>query len=284
MQQYVRKQKAEARGCQGCGQKADIKNCLVCDSCEDIYHLSCTELVGTPIPPRNWYCDSCVSNGIGSPHDGCTVCEKLKSAASIPLVNSVPTNYQSHDVPDGLDEHQHNNVTNGSQNSYICFVCKSDVKIDDNFRSCGHCLCAHKYYHYKCLTNKELGLYGPYWYCPSCLCRRCLEDKDDDQIVLCDGCDQAYHIYCASPQLESIPEGKWFCGKCDRAVKKIRTMRMMYENMQKKVKIEDESEKDEHEAEAQAEAEAPVDELEGLDMLVTAAKTLSHEDTCCSLR
>ncbi|KAI3725908.1 hypothetical protein L1987_65704 [Smallanthus sonchifolius] len=140
--------------------------------------------------------------------------------------------------------------------------------MDDNFRKCGHSLCAHEYYHYKCLTNKQLGVYGPYWYCPSCLCRRCLVDKDDDQIVLCDGCDQAYHIYCASPQLDSIPEGNWFCGNCDRGLKRIRTMRRVYENMQKKVKIEDESEKDEH--------EAPVAELEGIDMLVTAAKTLTH--------
>ncbi|KAI3784606.1 hypothetical protein L1987_43708 [Smallanthus sonchifolius] len=267
--QCVRKPRtAEACGCQGCGKKTDVKNCLVCDSCEDIYHLSCTELVATPIPPKSWYCASCVSHGIVSPHDGCIVCEKLKSAASIPLVTGVPTNNQSQDVPDGLDELLHNDVTDESQSSIICFICKSEVKMGDNFRKCGHSLCAHEYYHYKCLTNKQLGVYGPYWYCPSCLCRRCLVDKDDDQIVLCDGCDQAYHIYCASPQLDSIPEGNWFCGKCDRGLKRIRTMRRVYENMQKKVKIEDESEKDEH--------EAPVAELEGIDMLVTAAKTLTH--------
>ncbi|KAJ0753443.1 putative [histone H3]-lysine(4) N-trimethyltransferase chromatin regulator PHD family [Helianthus annuus] len=263
-------------GCKGCGEKADVKSCLVCDSCEDMYHLSCTELVSTSIPLKSWYCANCVSNGIGSPHDSCVVCEKLKSAASLPLVKCAPTNNQSQDVVDWLDEHLDNGVTDESQiqsqsqNQYVCFICKSEVKIDEKFRTCGHSLCSHKFYHDKCLTTKQLGVYGPYWYCPSCLCRHCLEDKDDDRIVLCDGCDQAYHIYCTSPQLTCIPEGNWFCEKCDRELQRIKTVRRMYESMQKKVKVEDESQKDER--------EATVTELEGLDMLVTAAKTLSNED------
>ncbi|KAL8251393.1 hypothetical protein R6Q59_035086 [Mikania micrantha] len=275
--QYVRKPRtAETCGCQACGEKTDIENCLVCDSCEDICHLSCTKLVGTHIPPKSWYCASCVSNEIGSPHDNCIVCEKLKSAASTPLVNGAPTNNHSQDIPGGLDDHLHNDVTDESQSSKICFICKVEVMMDDNFRICGHSLCAHKFYHYVCLTSRDLGVYGLYWYCPSCLCRRCLVDKDDDQIVLCEGCDQAYHIYCASPQLDSIPEGDWFCGKCDMNLKKIRTVKKGYENMQKKVTIEDELEKDEH--------EALMDEVEGLDMIVSSAKTLGHEGTRCNIR
>lgn len=97
-------------------------------------------------------------------------------------------------------------------------------------------------------------------------------DKDDDQIVLCDGCDQAYHIYCTSPQLNSIPEGSWFCGKCDREVKRISIMKRVYENMQKKVKVEEDV------------SGGVMDEREGLDMLVTAAKTLSHQDTINTFR
>ncbi|KAK9067395.1 hypothetical protein SSX86_014723 [Deinandra increscens subsp. villosa] len=267
-QQFVREPRTtEARGCRGCGEKVDAENYLVCDSCEDIYHFSCTELVDTPIPPESWYCARCDSNGIGSPdspHDSCVVCEKLKSAASVPLLNSVPTNNQSQDIPNELEEHLHNDGIEESESSKICFICKSDVEMDGNFRICGHSLCAHKFYHYRCLTNEQLTVRAPYWYCPSCLCRHCLVDKDDDKIVLCDGCDQAYHIYCASPELNSIPEGNWFCGKCEGELK---TSKRVDENMKKKVKVEDEAEKDE--------------ELEGLDMLVTAAKTLSHEDIGC---
>lgn len=282
-EQFFRKPRgAEGCSCQGCGKKADLRNCLVCDSCEEIYHLSCTELGNNGIPPKNWYCASCVSNGIGSPHDNCSVCEKLKAAASVSLADEVLTNGQSH-VPDGLEEDMHD-VIDESLSLKICFICKSEVKIGENYRTCGHALCEHKFYHYRCLTYKQLGVSGPCWYCPSCLCRRCLVDKDDDQIVLCDGCDQAYHIYCASPQLNSIPKGSWFCGKCDRELKRIRTMKRVYENLQKKVKIEDGSENTESKAVAVVDEHEGKDKSGGLDMLVTAAKTISHQETLDTLR
>ncbi|XP_071711203.1 PHD finger protein EHD3-like isoform X2 [Rutidosis leptorrhynchoides] len=284
-QQIVRQPRAAeacgASNCHGCGEKADVTKCLVCDSCEEIYHLACTDLVGTQIPPKSWYCSSCVSNGIGSPHDDCLVCDKLKAAA---YVNGVPTNEQSQDIPSNDTEMW--DVAEETEGLKICFICKSEVNIGENFRTCGHSLCAHKFYHYKCLTYRQLGVCGTCWYCPSCLCRRCLVDKDDDQIVLCDGCDQAYHIYCATPQLNCIPKGRWFCGKCERELKRIRTMKRVYEKIQKKVKVEEDV--SEHEAvsvvneegeEEEEEEEEVVNKSGGLDMLVTAAKTLGHQET-----
>ncbi|XP_076955262.1 PHD finger protein EHD3-like [Bidens hawaiensis] len=259
---FVTKQPtSEARICHECGEKAEVFNCLVCDSCEDIYHLPCIELLDTAVPPSSWYCTTCVSNRVGSPHDNCMICEKLNTSASTPLVNRVPTTNQSH-------------VTNENQSSNICFMCKTEVKMGDEFRKCEHLLCGHKFYHSKCLSSRQLGLCGLVWYCPSCLCRRCRVDKDDDQIVLCDGCDEAYHIYCASPQLLSIPKGNWYCRKCDRKLNQMKTMRRVYESMQKKVKIEDELEKGHEE----------MDEREGLDMLVNAAKTLSYPDAFWNTR
>ena len=35
-----------------------------------------------------------------------------------------------------------------------------------------------------------------------------------DLLLLCDGCDEAYHTYCLQPQLETIPDGDWFCAGC----------------------------------------------------------------------
>ena len=32
-------------------------------------------------------------------------------------------------------------------------------------------------------------------------CRHCLEETDDEQMMLCDHCDAAYHIYCLDPPL-----------------------------------------------------------------------------------
>nr|CCA21504.1 conserved hypothetical protein [Albugo laibachii Nc14] len=45
-------------------------------------------------------------------------------------------------------------------------------------------------------------------------CRVCHFDGNESQMLLCDGCDQAYHLYCLHPPLTCIPDGDWFCPKC----------------------------------------------------------------------
>ena len=34
-------------------------------------------------------------------------------------------------------------------------------------------------------------------------------------MLLCDGCDKGFHTYCPVPAIEEIPEGDWFCSKCE---------------------------------------------------------------------
>ncbi|KAJ0052529.1 hypothetical protein Pint_02533 [Pistacia integerrima] len=60
--------------CRRCEEKADGKDCLVCDS---MYHVSCVEPAVKEIPPKSWYCVSCAAKGIGLPHENCLVCERL---------------------------------------------------------------------------------------------------------------------------------------------------------------------------------------------------------------
>ena len=42
-----------------------------------------------------------------------------------------------------------------------------------------------------------------------------IADKDD-VTVLCDGCDAAWHLFCLDPPLSEVPEGDWYCPKCDK--------------------------------------------------------------------
>jgi hypothetical protein len=45
------------------------------------------------------------------------------------------------------------------------------------------------------------------------LCEVC-QEPDADGFVFCDGCNSGWHIYCLTPPLLSVPEGKWYCHRC----------------------------------------------------------------------
>lgn len=35
-------------------------------------------------------------------------------------------------------------------------------------------------------------------------------------MLICDGCDAAYHTHCLKPALPGIPDGDWFCHECEQ--------------------------------------------------------------------
>ena len=45
-------------------------------------------------------------------------------------------------------------------------------------------------------------------------CNVCLSALGDESMLVCDGCDELYHMQCLDPPLTSIPEGDWFCDSC----------------------------------------------------------------------
>lgn len=53
----------------------------------------------------------------------------------------------------------------------------------------------------------------------SYVCRICARGDEDDKLLLCDGCDDNYHIFCLLPPLPEIPKGLWRCPKCVMAVR-----------------------------------------------------------------
>ncbi|KAL2339724.1 hypothetical protein Fmac_007664 [Flemingia macrophylla] len=269
--------------CRCCGEKADGTDCLVCDSCEEIYHVSCIEPAVKEIPHKSWYCANCTSKGIGSPHENCVLCERLNDSKtpndvigdeSFPTIDETQNEFEdnSNCTSDGIQ------VSVGEKKTPNCKICGNEVD-DGKIKVCGHRFCSNKYYHVRCLTSKQLKSYGHCWYCPSCLCRVCFIDQDDDQIVLCDGCDHAYHIYCMKPSRTSIPRGKWFCRKCDAGIQAIRKAKKAYESNKPRRNGEDV-------AKSTANLEKKhnnkrVRELErggAMEMLLTAATTLNFEE------
>ncbi|XP_043717419.1 PHD finger protein EHD3 isoform X2 [Telopea speciosissima] len=260
--------------CRQCGVKADGKNRLVCDSCEEVYHFSCIEPALEEIPSRSWYCANCTASGIESPHENCAVCERLNDARTqtngsgetLPMEEDMLSDLEessdcSMKAEDGLES------CNGNRRLRYCKLCEIGEEDSRRLRVCGHPHCPNKYYHLRCLTTEQLKSYGPRWYCPSCLCRACLTDKDDDKIVLCDGCDLAYHIYCMEPPRTSIPRGKWFCSQCGAGFKAINNAKRAYEEKQQRKQVGESNEA-----------------VGSVDMLLNAAEKLKCEEKLAATR
>ena len=48
-------------------------------------------------------------------------------------------------------------------------------------------------------------------------CYTCQKDDDPQNVLLCDGCDAEYHLYCLVPPLKEAPsEDLWFCAECEK--------------------------------------------------------------------
>ena len=45
-------------------------------------------------------------------------------------------------------------------------------------------------------------------------CQLCHCGDNEDSLLLCDGCDKGYHMYCFKPPIEEVPDGDWYCYEC----------------------------------------------------------------------
>uniref|UniRef100_A0A034VF21 PHD and RING finger domain-containing protein 1 n=1 Tax=Bactrocera dorsalis TaxID=27457 RepID=A0A034VF21_BACDO len=45
-------------------------------------------------------------------------------------------------------------------------------------------------------------------------CEICNSPEREDVMLLCDECNQGYHMDCLTPRLTQIPEGSWYCDNC----------------------------------------------------------------------
>ncbi|CAI7851993.1 unnamed protein product [Closterium sp. NIES-54] len=52
----------------------------------------------------------------------------------------------------------------------------------------------------------------PPWSREGCLV--CGVDVDECAVLLCDGCDREFHLYCLLPSLARVPRGNWYCPLC----------------------------------------------------------------------
>lgn len=51
--------------------------------------------------------------------------------------------------------------------------------------------------------------------CADICCHSCGKSHPEKNMLLCDGCDCAYHTNCLRPALGVVPDGDWFCHTCE---------------------------------------------------------------------
>ncbi|KAL0277355.1 UNVERIFIED_CONTAM: hypothetical protein PYX00_004677 [Menopon gallinae] len=64
--------------------------------------------------------------------------------------------------------------------------------------------------------KKEVKKISNYEYDPLAkyVCHNCERGDAEENMLLCDGCDDSYHTFCLLPPLTEIPKGDWRCPKC----------------------------------------------------------------------
>lgn len=45
-------------------------------------------------------------------------------------------------------------------------------------------------------------------------CEICSNSDREECMLLCDGCNRGYHLYCLNPPLADVPQGSWYCDNC----------------------------------------------------------------------
>ncbi|KAL1506450.1 hypothetical protein ABEB36_005815 [Hypothenemus hampei] len=45
-------------------------------------------------------------------------------------------------------------------------------------------------------------------------CEICGSNENEDRLLLCDGCDLGFHLYCLTPPLDEVPVDSWYCNEC----------------------------------------------------------------------
>ncbi|KAL0391770.1 UNVERIFIED_CONTAM: PHD finger protein EHD3 [Sesamum radiatum] len=146
----------EAHTCHRCKLKADGRNCLVCDSCEEMYHISCIEPPVKEIPSRSWYCAKCTAKGTESPHEYCTACERLNASRS-PFDENEKDDFMYGKVAAELEESSNELVANEGE-----LASPTD---DDKTVLCDGCDHA---YHIYCMQPPHSAIPRGKWFCQEC--------------------------------------------------------------------------------------------------------------------
>ncbi|XP_071795447.1 tyrosine-protein kinase BAZ1B-like isoform X3 [Asterias amurensis] len=85
-------------------------------------------------------------------------------------------------------------------------------------------------------------------------CKICRRKGDDEKLLLCDDCNQPFHLFCLRPALTAIPKGEWKCPACAPSTRRIARNRS-YKGMDES----DESSEEESDEESESNSDSNSD-------------------------
>ncbi|KAI5061943.1 hypothetical protein GOP47_0022482, partial [Adiantum capillus-veneris] len=127
---------------------------------------------------------------------GCLGCLNYKNAAARQDEATLPTCSYSDD-----DEHP------SKKERSLDDIYKNGPSLFSNFKAVDA--------HVKCEVECESEVFEKTPY-DNMVCKVCKKGDADAEMLLCDGCDEGFHMYCLCPILIKVPKGKWFCPFCSK--------------------------------------------------------------------
>ena len=103
-------------------------------------------------------------------------------------------------------------------NNIVCKSCGGSDE-EQNLLLCDGCDVA---VHIHCLDPPLTEIPEGDYFCSDCAqeflyCEKCGSGEAGEKMVVCDGCDKSWHIYCLKNKLDKLPEGtEWYCDDCWR--------------------------------------------------------------------
>eukprot|EP00111_Clytia_hemisphaerica_P009366 TCONS_00027490-protein len=93
-------------------------------------------------------------------------------------------------------------------------------------------------------------------------CRLCRRKGNEDEMLLCDGCDRGFHMSCLKPPLKNVPKGDWFCKDCRPVMVKRRNRKHSKAQEEEETEEETEEEEDTEEEDSDDDEEKEASEEE----------------------
>jgi len=95
-------------------------------------------------------------------------------------------------------------------------LCQDELKKPQRFLL--HCGTCRQGFHLKCFETPPPR--SKKFFCTKCTGINtkfglvCDGGQDEDKILMCDSCDEGYHMYCLPEVLDRVPAGIWICPAC----------------------------------------------------------------------